>query len=60
MTVSVFTEVSLMAGLPEELWETELLALKLCPLKEGSGEIVPERLWLTETEEDPVGVFRTE
>ena len=34
--------------------------MKLCRLKEGTGEPVPELVWLPETEEDPVGVARIE
>jgi hypothetical protein len=31
-----------MAGLPEELWDTEELALKLCALNDATGEFVLE------------------
>jgi hypothetical protein len=47
-------------GLPERLGEAEPVPVKLWPLKDAPGEFVAELVWLAETEEDPLEVWKTE
>jgi len=60
IAVVVKTEVCVVSGLPETLGEAEAVPVKLWPLKDAPGEFVLLGVWLAETEEDPLEVWKTE
>ena len=60
IAVVVQPGVCVVSGLPETLGEAEPVPVKVWALKDSRGEFVLLGVWLTETEEDPLELWKTE